>query len=360
MAKTVFILGAGASAQAGAPLLGNFLEVARDLWELEEVGDAKDHFKRVFDGITALQSVHTKAELDLGNIESIFSTFEMAKTLKTFPNRSEEQIDRLIISLKRVIVKTLELTTNFPITEGYIESPKPYPKFLELIKFLREKAKPKHSVAILTFNYDIALDLAVYNASYKIDYALEPHNKPNNALPVLKLHGSLNWTIEKDNDLLYAWNLKDFLRAHPVENARHFNKCTLPIASFLKYLNREEERYTAEPVIVPPSWNKADSHRLISPVWQRAAKELHDTENLFIIGFSLPPTDTFFQFLFSLGTEGGTLFKRFRVYDIDESPRVKDRFEQILGPAAKSKFEYQSHSFEQAIPIIKGQFSIER
>ena len=70
MAKTVFILGAGASADAGAPLMATFLDRAREEWRDEGTQDAPA-FAAVFDGISHLRLVHSKSKMDFTNIESV-------------------------------------------------------------------------------------------------------------------------------------------------------------------------------------------------------------------------------------------------------------------------------------------------
>ena len=90
MSDVVFILGAGASKQAGAPLMANFLDVAHNLWKLGKVKDAEESFKKVFEARAALQSVHSKSSLDIDNIESVFTAFEMANTLG---NNNEKESD---------------------------------------------------------------------------------------------------------------------------------------------------------------------------------------------------------------------------------------------------------------------------
>src|SRR6266536_2438190 len=126
MSNTVFVLGAGASKMAGAPLMKEFLDTAHNLWKLNQVGkDADPCFKLVFEAVAALQAVHSKSQLDLDNIESIFTTCEMAKTLGRFPGEAGKDIDGLIRALKVVIVKTLELTMRFPCEGREIKSPPP-------------------------------------------------------------------------------------------------------------------------------------------------------------------------------------------------------------------------------------------
>ena len=79
MSRFVFVLGAGASAAAKAPLGSNFMDRARSLQRggdlhLEDI----DAFKLIFKAREALKAVHSKADLDLTNIEVLFSAFEMA------------------------------------------------------------------------------------------------------------------------------------------------------------------------------------------------------------------------------------------------------------------------------------------
>lgn len=59
MSHVVFILGAGASREGGAPLMGDFLDKARALLASGEVGDAKESFEQVFKAIRELRAVHS-------------------------------------------------------------------------------------------------------------------------------------------------------------------------------------------------------------------------------------------------------------------------------------------------------------
>jgi hypothetical protein len=161
MANVVFILGAGASREAGGPLMGNFLDIADSLWKTKSVGDNDEFFARVFAAIDALQIVHSKAQLDLSNIESVFNALEMARILKKFPGPEDFSVEAAIEALKRLIACTLEQTIRFPISSGHIEPPPPYGDFAKLLKHLTDDAYPKRTVAVLTFNYDMAVDYAL-------------------------------------------------------------------------------------------------------------------------------------------------------------------------------------------------------
>ena len=111
-----------------------------------------------------------------------------------------------------------------------------------------------------------------------------------------------------------------------------------------------------EPVLVPPTWNKTEHHSALSSVWNRAARELGEAENIFVIGYSLPLSDAFFRYLYALGAVGEATLKRFWVFNPDNSGEVGDRFVKLLGPGARERFDYYEKTFEQAIPIIGEEF----
>lgn len=52
MSDVVFILGAGASKQNGAPLMADFLDVASKIWRMGSVAGSEEHFARVFRAIS--------------------------------------------------------------------------------------------------------------------------------------------------------------------------------------------------------------------------------------------------------------------------------------------------------------------
>src|SRR3989304_8289906 len=89
MSKIVFVLGAGASAHSGTPLMGNFLEVAEGLWRRGEATVIEEHCKRVFEAIGYLQGILSKAKLDTYNIETVYPAFEMGRLLGSLPGSEE-------------------------------------------------------------------------------------------------------------------------------------------------------------------------------------------------------------------------------------------------------------------------------
>jgi hypothetical protein len=358
MSAVVFILGAGASKQCGAPLMADFLDVASRLLQTRAVENSREHFERVFRAIGALQAVHSKSQLDLTNIESIFTALEIANLLGKLPTFDSSEIPTVVSSLKELIVKTLESTINFPTKESSICVPQPYDKFAELVEYLREEAFPQQTISVITFNYDIAADMALFRAGLGPDYGIPPDPKAHQPVPLYKLHGSLNWATRIDNGAVYPLQLDQYFSKYSVHGVSKSSTCKVPVGSQLhEYFSKHTDIEVAqEPVIVPPSWNKADHHQALSTVWAKAAHHLGEAKAIFIIGYSMPSTDAFFRLLYALGTVGPSPLEKLVVYNPDETHAVDNRFRELLGPGAVARYEYKALRFDKAMGDIKNQF----
>lgn len=358
MSEVIFILGAGASRDCGAPLMNDFLDTASRLLSTNEVGDKRPHFERVFRAISSLQSVHSKAQLDLNNIESIFTALEIARVLGKLPGFEAEEIPGVIISLKELIVATLELTLTFPTEELHILPPVSYNKFAGLVSYIKSEAYPTYKASIITFNYDIALDFAMQRNGLGPLYGFGPTIIANNPTLLLKLHGSLNWAVRTDDGDVQPLTLQEYFSKYSYQGYEKRGSCKILIGSQLQeyYSKYTEIKVNPEPVIVPPAWNKADYHQLLSKIWGTAAKELEEAEFIFIIGYSLPETDAFFRLLYAIGTVGDIPLKKIIVYNPDDTGVIEQRFKSMLGPGALARFEYKPLKFDKGIDDIRSFF----
>ena len=354
MANVVFILGAGASRKAGGPLMSDFLDVADGLWRTNSVGDKAASFKQVFAAIGAMQSVQSKAQLDLTNIESVFNALEMARILKKFPGSADASVEATIEALKILITTTLDQTIKFPVSSNQILPPAPYSQFADLLQHLTGRAHPPRPVAVLTFNYDLAADYALHFHSLGPDYCLGDGGP--SGVPLLKLHGSTNWAVCQSCDRVAPYHFAQFFRRYRVSLLGDLHEFHFDISSKFPDFPHCNRPVCSLPFLVPPTWNKTEHYKAIQVVWERAAHELTDAENIFIVGYSLPQTDAFFRTLYALGTVGGTPLKRVWVFDPDKSGETEIRFRNLMGPGAISRFKYFPFVFDGAINVIKQEF----
>lgn len=358
MSEIVFVLGAGASAQAGAPVMQDFLDVAYDLMKRKQSQEIAADSDLVFKGIDALQRVHSKAKLDLQNLEAVFAAFEMARLLKRLAGLTDDEIDKLPSAMRRVICHTLESTIRFPIHTANVPGPRriipprPYDQLTDLVKGYHQSGT---EVSFITFNYDVCLDHALSLSGFTPEYWLGTF-KPklsNTSVNLFKLHGSLNWFRCQNCKEIVAWPTLEFSKFMAKRNWFRDDDqfVTMKMSQHLPYFQHCGKQASAtESVVVPPTWNKTQYHTELEKVWFQAAAELADAENIFICGYSLPDTDKFFHYLYALGSVGQARLKRFWVFNPDE--KVERRFRLILGQMALQRFEFRKLRFEECFGAI--------
>jgi NAD-dependent SIR2 family protein deacetylase len=338
MSKLVFILGAGCSVAAGAPTMPKFLDVAESFGRSKKLleGD-QQKFDLVFKAYDCLQSIYSKSsEIDLLNIEPLFAAFEMAEATGVLRGLAEpHSASKLVPAITRTIVRMIELSVRFP-GKG---APIPYDRFC---KWCKSRAE---DISILTFNYDLCLDWALHLGGLRPDYRL-PNDSPEDRGPIdlLKLHGSLNWAfceqcgiVVKRLDALTQFELGRVLQPAGPDDFR----LAITGAISNQTCSKCSRSFHEQPVIVPPTWNKGGfSSASMKTVWARAAEHLAEAEYIIIIGYSVPPTDQFFHYLYALGTMSQTRLKKILVYNPDES--IEGRYRRLLGPTVISRFKFIS------------------
>jgi len=308
----------------------------------------------VLDGIAELQGAHSKAVIDLNNVESVFAAFEMAKLVGRLGSLQQERIEKLPTAMRRVIETTIEATIKFPTSQNQISAPNPYPQLAKLVHdiiFLAKSRLPSSqfpAVSVITFNYDLCIDYAFYSSGIPFGYRLGVFKEEN--LPLLKLHGSLNWGHCSSCNELVPWPMAKFF-----ENRQYLleadSSIILPMGSKMHEFMHCEKGNVDGPYLVPPTWNKLQYHDSLGRVWWAAAAELSTAENIFVCGYSLPETDQFFRYLYALGTIGPTRLKRFWVFNPDTE--VEKNFRALLGQAVLPRFKFFNKTFEQMFSEVR-------
>lgn len=349
----VYILGAGASFESGAPLMNNFLDIAEDLLRKGTFDEDAEKIELVFDLISELQIVHSKAQLDLNNIESLYGVIEMGIILGRLTSKSSDAA-KYKEALTTLISRTLVKSMLFPIVvkPGIQDTPmfrssESYGQFAELL--INEKAG---GGSVLTFNYDLGLELALAFYNKKVNYRL---NDDDSGFNLLKLHGSINWYTNSQAKEIKFLSLEDarkfiqkeFYNGEYKENERY------PF-DINRYLNIDiaNKGQDLETVIIPPTWNKTEYQGQLTRVWEAAADHLSNAQNIYILGYSLPESDSFFRYLFALGTISKNRIRNIIVYNPEDSGETEDRFRRLFGLSTESRFKYKPLKFSEAIKDI--------
>ncbi len=338
MGNSVFILGAGASVHANAPVMREFLDQAAIVGRSEKGTPDQEAFEIVSRARSELQLVHSKARFDLRNLESVFAAFEMAQLFGRLGKVEQRDVSRLVASMQRVIVRTLEVSMRFQVKAGAVQPPDMYNEFA---RSLYEVAGTGEHITVITFNYDIGVDFALSTHFSEIDYCF-------NHLPVIserpiesmKLHGSLNWSVCPSCEKIGFDPVDQFVdrleRGAKVGGNRPVLLEVSKALQSLKHLNCSSV-YRADPVIVPPTTAKMGYQQQLAPVWARAAERLAQADSIYVIGYSWPLGDQFFHQLFAVGSVGEQLLRRFCVVNPEQT--VRERFRnELLGQQGIDRF----------------------
>ena len=360
MTDNVFILGAGASFDAGIPLMAGFVD---RMWEVAIRGkngadllSGEDAviFKNAILARDELNKYHGRAAFNDRNIEDIlsiltFSAMESRSTAKTH-----------LKAITKAISRTIELSCNVKHSGKLdtIESvgPEVYRDFWRAL--FKWSSNGNKMPTIISFNYDLVLERSLlqgliqregdaylssnnkgislkyfYESLEEISYELvkcrfDDYEKPgivtgtilrqcrqqdesNNyrALELLKLHGSLNFPKKKVN----------------IEN--------VDITETLE-----------EPFILPPIFNKA-INQSGQKMWSIAMERLRKAKNICFVGYSLPKTDIYMQYFLKAALGPNLDLNKIFVFDPilfrnDNSTReMEDRFASCFSPQLKNRID---------------------
>lgn len=167
-----------------------------------------------------------------------------------------------------------------------------------LIKFSQELFSGQHEYKFITTNYDTLLESLIlreikyfdnYSKLYCYPIAYLASRSPSGAFgfahiddknvdrlpPILKLHGSANW----------------FWSGLSPSDTIYLGSCSSTDLLMYKGL---------KPYIIPPVMDKNAfyNHIVIHSLWADAHRFINDADEIYIIGFSFPPTDLSVKFLF--------------------------------------------------------------
>ena len=347
--KQVIVFGAGASVGFGVPTMDRFIDTAEDLRGTPGTAVSQPEFDLVFDVLqNKFRQLHAKSAVDLDNIESVFGLIEMARLLRRLPGFEPAQIEELAFAIRTVLLETVQLSGKFEYSQE--ERWRPPPDYQAVAAHIDHEIEHHgNEIALISFNYDLGMDFALHWSSLAIDYGL---GKPvRDAVRMFKLHGSLNWITCRVCGAVRAIGMDRIIQAHAGRRTFQPKTIMLPLdprrahGGVGPHCPADDPPY--EITIVPPSWNKTQYWRQLSNVWSAAAQELAVAQEITLIGYSLPESDSFFRDLMALGLEGPTRVRSFTVVNPDAS--VAGRFERLLGPELRHRFHSKVQTFEDWI-----------
>lgn len=279
--KTVYVLGAGASKDAGAPLLSDFSDwnyLNKIIPELKKSNINTDKFVEI--GTNINYFINNRY---VSNIEELLNFTYTAEYIDIrFYNPSVK--DGIFPEIFRQDLEwfiTAVLSASVKRKKDYFYN-----------KFITEKLNPNDS--LISFNYDLIFEDVVHKTDFDINYGFDDGWKPEpnkKELLLLKLHGSVDWLWCDYCGLTIDYNKNVALDIQ--ENKSVCLGC--------------KRNKGLSPVIIPPIFNKEQylvrmkkSKRNLRDVWLRAFDELSSSNKIVFIGYSLPIPDSYAQALIKM------------------------------------------------------------
>ena len=288
---TVFILGAGFSRGYNpndVPLINKFLDIAEKknfLKPDEEHKELVEFIEKYF------------GDYHCVNIETLasFLTTELVPDIE----QKYEYREKLYKQLVGIIIRTCGWLHKNPDNEGVKET---FQKFAD--KLVENK------INVVTFNYDLILDNLLkdtkkwspdsgYGVEMKLaeipTYSEKGMGQSKSEMFYLKLHGSLNW----GRSILPDPYKGDKIVLNPYGSSEAPDDPITPIEGMASVSTSQEWNKYYESFIIPPILYKEQlyQHALLKNIWYIAKEILWRSDEIYIIGYSFPPTDFLTEFL---------------------------------------------------------------
>lgn len=320
MSNDIFFLGAGFSKAIDNtfPTLSELSQVIKENLntEKESVGvhyrdeipyQYKDNIETL---LTFLSSkLPYKTDVQVLADEALYK--DIARQITTyFENKKIDRHNDLIYSLGEFIVKEkiTSISLNYDILLEEI-----------ILNYLNKKSTDTGQIAKRSWFYDRFYNIPITNLRNRVSgnhYRADMSGDPPIFPKILKLHGSINWLYTGNgyNEPVYC---KDFT----------YNE------SKLDYLKEG-----LSPMIIPPVLDKSKvyNHIILESLWKQAFEKIKNAKNIYVYGFSFPPTDLSIRFLFQSALSNNCNVPNIYIINTADARNPKspyyleDRFKEIF------------------------------
>lgn len=303
--KTVYILGAGFSKDAGAPLQKDLISKTFELYNenKERFNEAKFN---IFKNFLTNQLNIPESSFGSVDLEDIFTPLDRCITENAqYRGVGVKELSDVREATFYVVGRTIQILLNIDADkQNYID------KFATLLinfsKKRRSLAYTSHDpVSVISTNWDILLDNSIYRTiQYNsedavVDYCcyissldkndktvkpgLEVLGRGGFNVKLLKIHGSLNWLQCPRCMRLYV----GFDKKHAMYNFENTQSCRHCDNNFPE----ETGRHKLYSNLIMPTFIKDFTNPQYKIIWQNAGIEISEADKLVFIGYSLPNAD---------------------------------------------------------------------
>jgi NAD-dependent SIR2 family protein deacetylase len=178
---------------------------------------------------------------------------------------------------------------------------------------IAESCKELPENMIVTTNYDTCLEEAIGDDAYTYGEFMDTDRVPatNRRVPIVKLHGSLNWYS--------CLNCDRHVTAKPAEIADVFKRGLYPIVAICPHCQA-----TSHQLIIPPIAQKYHDHPVMLDVRRVAEEAFTHADAIFVLGYSFTEIDEYVLRMISRAIQGDSA-KMLVIFDVEGKP-----FERVV------------------------------
>lgn len=302
MKNIIYFTGAGFSAPLGIPVMSNFIQKSKDLFQ--DHPDKFKHFTEIFNLINDLSKIKLHIDLDLKNIEDIFSLLEM----RHFIDGEKDALELY----KTYIRDTIVAFTPIPMKKVNLDGSLNWEEFW--IEFKDKRDISLINIAsFIKYLYGIDLQKQFISGSGEV-------------------FGS---TIKEDRDYRYSivtLNYDkfpemciDYINDNFPNQKQKYDLSDSEV-SILKYIKLHG---SIESNINIPSWNKVSNAPERGP-WRAAFELIKNANEIRILGYSLPETDAYVKYLFGVGLKESFNLQKVDIITLDSDRKTIERYKKIF------------------------------
>ncbi len=263
----VFVLGSGFSAPSGAPLTKSVLpQIFYEKNNCPQIQNLKNWLENTF-------FPKKPNWIKTASFEEILSRLDLIRMYRPYPDTDYKELECYEELL-------LACFTGLLTTEKSNANPQLYQNFLDLLQA---------GDLIISFNYDLVLEMALQARKIDPDYMLPVEYAPKYCdlqnkhpkLPVLKLHGSINLYFCPSCKRTYFFSHSFTLHPLPGE-PRPVCKACYNVSGKCRQLRH---------LVIAPTLFKSYSLPFMRQLWFLALDRLANAKEVIFIGYSLPEED---------------------------------------------------------------------
>ena len=372
----VIVFGAGASFDAGIPLLPSFVD---KMWEYAIRAKVGDKALSNEDLMILGAANNIRIDLEAYNSRASFNNFNIEDILSllSFEALGDQRHAEDYNTMVNAVARTIELSCIIPFIPNTPASPFPLntPYHRLWMTLLHGPLTRNNLPALITFNYDLVLERTLWESFHR--------RERGTIKPIVNSCGLKYYFGDNDffvKRVSHTYSIPKGPQLRSEENGQmpeyilnQNTEADIPYFKLHSSLNWSRKNPTVRPptppvqavdnpLILPPVFNKMNTP-VVDTVWRRALEVLRQAKQIIIVGYSLPKTDIYMQYFLKSAVGPNSDLSKIIVFnpvlfgESDEAAQMKRRYQECFSPQFSSRIIFEPSDPPSGSGLLRGSFA---